>query len=166
MRSLFSCAVFLCQTGERLFTLWWISCLDTSTCGKKKKEQELSGEQMTQMLLIECEFSWFTVGPVPSLDVSVSLLFLYSGENDPRPRRWHASSYSGPSVFQHLLHGTDPLHWGEVKILTVILPQPGVLLHNCRYFNHMSAAHASVHFFPTGSSSWNCRIWIFHHVSM
>lgn len=115
---------------------------------KTKTKQELSGEQMTQMLLIECEFSWFTVGPVPSLDVSVSLLFLYSGENDPRPRRWHASSYSGPSVFQHLLHATDPLRWGEVKILTVILPQPGVLLHNCRYFNHMSAANASVHFFP------------------
>lgn len=131
-----------------------------------QKKQELSGEQMTQMLLIEGGFSWFTFGPVPSLDVSVSLLFLYSGENDPRPRRWHASSYSDPSVFQHLLHGTDPLHWGEVKILTVILPQPGVLLHNCRYFNHMSAANASVHFFPTSSSSWNCRIWIFHHVSM
>lgn len=42
---------------------------------------------MTQMSLIECEFSCFTVGPVPSLDVSVSLLFLYSGENDPGPRR-------------------------------------------------------------------------------
>lgn len=100
------------------------------------------------MLLIECEFSWFTVGPVPSLDVSVSLLFLYSEENDPRPRRWHASSYSDPSVFQHLLHCTDPLHWGEVKIWTFILAQPGVLLHNCRYFNHMLAANASVHFFP------------------
>lgn len=113
-----------------------------------RKKQELSGEQMTQMLLIEWEFSWFTVGPVPSLDVSVSLLFLYSGENDPRPWRWHASSYSDPSVFQHLLRGTDPLHWGKVKILTVILPQPGVLLHNCRYFNHMSVANASADFFP------------------
>lgn len=32
---------------------------------------------MTQMLLIESEFSEFTLGPVPSPDISVSLLFLF-----------------------------------------------------------------------------------------
>lgn len=93
-----------------------ISDLHTSSCGNRK--QELSGEQRTQMLLIECEFSWFTLGPVPSLDASVSLLFLYSKENDPCPWRWQASSYSDPSVSARVWtpaarHWSPPLKWSQ-----------------------------------------------------
>lgn len=63
------------------------------------QKQELFGAQMNQMRVIVCEFSWFRLGPVPSLDVSVSLLFLYSTENYPRHphhhhQQWHVCNYS------------------------------------------------------------------------
>lgn len=72
---------------------------------------------------------------------------------DPCPWHRHVSSYSGLRMSQHLLRGTDLFPWVKVKITTLILPHPGVLLHNCRYFNHTSAANASISsLFRFGSS--------------
>lgn len=58
------------------------------------QKQKLSGAQMNQMWVIAWEFSWFRPGPVPSLDVSVSLLFLYSTVNYHRHPHHHHSIHS------------------------------------------------------------------------
>lgn len=74
---------------EILFTLS-ISCLCTSHASETK---HLFRVQMDQRQLIVCAFltivCWFTRGPIPSLDVSVSLLFLYSTNNYLRHPQSH-----------------------------------------------------------------------------